>query len=37
MNVATGGTEDIQRAVNEPFRDTELVTEIDGHYVLFVK
>lgn len=37
VNVATGGTEDIQRAVNEPFRDTELVTEIDGHYVLFVK
>lgn len=37
VNVTTGGTEDIQRAVNEPFRDTELVTEIDGHYVLFVK
>ena len=37
VNVSTGGTEDIQRSVNEPFRDTELVTEIDGHYVLFVK
>ena len=37
VNVTTGGTEDIQRSVNEPFRDTELVTEIDGHYVLFVK
>ena len=37
VNVSTGGTEDIQRAFNEPFRDTELVTEIDGHYVLFVK